>query len=61
VTLHPSVALGGLPSSLRAELLTEYDKIVRNYREGRWEAAELDGGRFCEITYTILKGFTDGR
>jgi hypothetical protein len=25
-----------------------------------WEAAELDGGRLCEVVYTILDGFTSG-
>jgi len=60
VTLTPSAALGGLPSSLSEELLAEYDKIARNYREDRWEAAELDGGRFCEIAYTVCKGYLEG-
>ena len=53
-------ALGQLPPALRAELLTEYSKITRNYRERRWEAAELDGGRLCEVVYTILDGFLKG-
>src|SRR5262249_4437967 len=26
----------------------------------RWEAAELDGGRFSEVAYTILAGYLDG-
>lgn len=60
MSVDPATALGGLPASLRSELLVEYDKIVRNYREGRWETAELDGGRFCEIVYSILKGQVDG-
>jgi hypothetical protein len=54
-------ALGSLPQGLRAELLQEYAKITRNYRERRWEAAELNGGRFCEIVYTILDGYLNGR
>jgi len=54
-------ALGSLPQGLRAELLQEYAKITRNYRERRWEAAELNGGRFCEIIYTILDGYLNGR
>jgi hypothetical protein len=58
--LQAAQALGNLPESLRDELLREYAKIVRNYRERRWEAAELDGGRFCEIVYTILAGHTSG-
>jgi hypothetical protein len=60
VTLTPAAALGGLPSGLRQELLNEYAKITRNFRERRWEAAELDGGRLCEIVYTILDGHLQG-
>lgn len=60
MTLSAAQALGLLPQGLRSELLTEFAKITRNYREGRWEAAELDGGRLCEIVYTILDGYTSG-
>lgn len=58
--LNPEKALGRLPPDLRYELIEEYSKIVRNYREERWEAAELDGGRLSEIVYRILKGYLDG-
>jgi hypothetical protein len=51
-----SKALALLPQSLRDELFDEFDKITRNYREGRWEASELDGGRFSEVAYSILLG-----
>lgn len=60
MTLDAAQALGHLPQGLRDELVEEFAKITRNYRERRWEAAELDTGRFCEIVYTILKGHTDG-
>lgn len=60
MTLVAESALGALPPGLRGELLNEYAKIARNYREGRWEAAELDGGRFCEIVFTICSGFLNG-
>lgn len=59
-TLDPAKALGHLPAGLRAELMAEYDKIVRNYRERRWEAAELDGGRFCEVAYSVIAGHVAG-
>lgn len=59
--ISPSAALDGLPPSLRIELLDEFNKIVRNYREGRWEPAELNGGKFCEVAYTILRGYVDGQ
>lgn len=60
MTASPAVALGGLPGGLRNELITEFEKITRNFREGRWEAAELDGGRLCEVVYTILEGHLNG-
>ena len=60
MTFNSQSALGLLPSGLRNELTDEFSKIVRNYREGRWEAAELDGGRFCEIVYSVLRGYIDG-
>jgi hypothetical protein len=60
VTINASQALGLLPQGLRSELLAEFSKITRNYRECRWEAAELDGGRLCEVGYTILDGYTRG-
>ena len=59
MTLVATAALGHLPQGLRDELVQEYSKITRNYREARWEAAELDGGRFCEIVYTVLAGHLD--
>jgi len=58
--IDPASAVGNLPSSLRSELVEEFDKITRNYREGRWEASELNGGRFCEIVYSIIAGHLDG-
>jgi hypothetical protein len=58
--LNAESALGAIPATLRQELLDEFEKITRNYREGRWESTELDGGRLCEIIYTILKGHVDG-
>lgn len=56
--LDASTALGQLPTGLRAELLTEFAKITQNYRERRWEAHNLDGGRLCEVAYTVLDGYT---
>jgi hypothetical protein len=60
VSVDASSALGQLPDGLRSELLTEFKKITQNYRERRWEAQNLDGGRLCEIAYTILDGYTSG-
>lgn len=52
--------LGNLPASLRKELIDEFNKQVKNYRESRWEPAEMGGGKICEIAYSILKGHVDG-
>jgi hypothetical protein len=58
--IDPNQALAGLPEGLRQELLDELNGIVRNYRERRWEPAELDGGKLCEVVYSILRGHVDG-
>jgi hypothetical protein len=58
--IKPAEALGNLPVGLRSQLVEEFSKITRNYREQRWEAAELDGGRFSEIAYTVLAGYLNG-
>lgn len=50
----------GIPETFRLPLLEEYRKVVRNYREHRWEPAELGGGKFSEIVYSILHGFASG-
>lgn len=57
----PAPVLGGLPPVLRKELIDELNKIERHYREGRWEPAELDGGRLAEVVYSIVKGHLDGK
>jgi hypothetical protein len=48
---------GQLPATLRQDLLDEYAKIEKNYREGRWEPTELDGGKYCEVVYCIAEGY----
>jgi hypothetical protein len=58
--IDSSTVLGLLPASLRMELIIEFNKIVKNYKEHRWEAQNLDGGRLCEVAYTILDGYTSG-
>jgi hypothetical protein len=52
--------LAAIPASLRNPLLEEYQLIARNYIERRWSPAELSGGRFCEIVFTILDGHAKG-
>ena len=53
-------ALQGIPEGLRKPLLDEYNKLTKNYRESRWEPAELNGGKLCEIVYSILAGHVAG-
>jgi hypothetical protein len=53
-------ALSPIPKALRDELFNEYRSIIQNYSEHRWSPAELSAGRFCEIVYSILSGFSDG-
>lgn len=52
--------LNSLPDGLRVPLLDSYNEIQKNYRETRWEPSELNGGKLCEIIYTIIKGYADG-
>lgn len=49
-----------LPTSLRNELMDAFSNIVKNFHEGRWEPSELDGGKFCEVVYSIIRGYADG-
>ena len=58
--VDPSNLLTKLPPGLRDELIASYREITRNYTERRWEPAELNGGKFCEVVYTILHGYIDG-
>src|SRR2546428_9970348 len=58
--IDPAMALAQLPSGLRDPLLASFNEIVVNFRETRWTASELDGGKLCEVVYTILRGHVDG-
>lgn len=53
-------ALSTIPEGLRKPLLSEFSQIVSNFMERRWSSAELSGGRFCEVVYTILEGYANG-
>jgi hypothetical protein len=52
---------GALPPGLRDELLGAFGQIIKNFRERRWEPAELNGGKLCEVVYAILRGYIDGK
>ena len=58
--LDPSKLFHGLPVGLREPLLKAYAEIARGYAERRWEPSELNGGKLCEIVYTIIDGATSG-
>lgn len=59
--MDKNLILSGIPSGLREPLLRAYGEIIRNFRERRWEPSELNGGKLCEVVYSILKGYVDGR
>jgi hypothetical protein len=50
--------LNTIPKGLRDPLLKEYAEILNNFLENRWNPSVLAGGRFCEIIYTILHGYS---
>ncbi|HYE33508.1 MAG TPA: hypothetical protein VEH27_18955 [Methylomirabilota bacterium] len=58
--IDSSKLLQSIPPGLRTPLLDAHKEIVTNYAEHRWEPAELNGGKLCEIVYTILNGATSG-
>lgn len=55
--MDSSKVLGQLPESLKDELLHAFKTIITNFREGKWEPSELNGGKLCEIIYSILDGY----
>lgn len=58
--INPVRALAGLPRVLRGELIDCYREITRNFIERRWEPAELNGGKFAEVAYSIVDGAISG-
>lgn len=60
-TSGPVIALSGIPKGLRDPLFQTFNSIMRNFREAKWEPAELNGGKLCEVVYTILSGHVEGR
>jgi hypothetical protein len=60
MSLAPDDAFTALPTTLRDDLLSAFNEIVNNYREHRWEPSELNGGKLCEVVYTVCKGWLEG-
>jgi len=58
--LDASKVLTGIPVGLRDPLFQSYQEIVTNFAEHRWEPSELNGGKFCEVVYTIIHGYIKG-
>lgn len=54
--LDASTLFHGLPAALRDSLVAAYVEIARNYAEHRWEPSELNGGKLCEVVYSIVDG-----
>ncbi len=59
IKIDKSKILSSIPDGLRTPLFDCFDRITRNYRERRWEPSELNGGKLCEVVYTILRGHID--
>ncbi|MFJ6929889.1 hypothetical protein ACIQUP_21590 [Streptomyces nigra] len=59
--MTPGEALAALPDGLRDDIVNAFNRIVSNYREHRWEPAELNGGKLCEGIYTAITGYVDGQ
>ncbi|MFD6530128.1 hypothetical protein [Streptomyces sp. NPDC060184] len=59
--MTPDEALAVLPVGLRNDIVESFNRIVSNFREHRWEPAELNGGKLCEGIYTAISGYVDGR
>ncbi|MGW3769049.1 hypothetical protein [Actinomadura verrucosospora] len=60
MTLSISDAFEELPKGLRDDLIKAFTEIVDNFRQHRWEPAELNGGKLCEAVYTVLVGHLEG-
>jgi hypothetical protein len=58
--IDPTKILSGLPKGLRDALFQTYKEIGANFSERRWEPSELNGGKFCEVVYTIVNGALSG-
>jgi hypothetical protein len=59
--LDPAKVLATVPLGLRDPLFQSYHEIATNFAEHRWEPSELNGGKFCEIVYTVVEGVLNGK
>ncbi|TDC62472.1 hypothetical protein [Streptomyces hainanensis] len=61
MNLPASNVFSVLPEGLRTDLIGAFNEIARNYREHRWEPAELNGGKLCEAVFTVVDGYIKGQ
>jgi hypothetical protein len=57
--LDANTLFSSIPNTLKDELLTAFKAIIKNYREGHWEPSELNGGKLCEVVYSIILGYIE--
>lgn len=57
--MNAQVLFGSIPPTLRQQLIVTFSEIENNFRERRWEPSELNGGKLCEVVYSIVKGHID--
>ncbi len=50
-----------MPTGLITELKKEYTKVKQNFYEARFEPAELDAAKLCEVLFRILEWHTTGK
>lgn len=60
MSLTSEDAFSVLPTTLRDDLLSAFNEIVKKYREHSWEPSELNGGKLCEAVYTVVEGWLKG-
>ncbi len=48
-------ALAGIPSQFRVKLIETYERLKRDHREGRHDAAGLAAGKLCEVVLRLLQ------
>ncbi len=57
---NSSTLLSNISPGLRDPLIDSYQEIAKNYSEHRWEPSELNGGKFCEVVFTIINDQLNG-
>lgn len=59
--MNKNATFGNLPDGIRIRLIREYNEIHHQFVLNKWTPSELHAGRFCEVVYSVLKGFHDDR